>query len=53
MEVASFMAVGLEVKYGEMAAAGVLASIPSLIFAILARKLIVTGFRGIAGFAMK
>lgn len=53
VEVASFMAVGLEVKYGEMAAAGVLASIPSLIFAILARKLIVTGFRGIAGFAMK
>ncbi len=53
VEVASFMAVGLEVKYGEMAAAGVLASIPSLIFAILARKLIVTGFRGIAGFTMK
>lgn len=53
VEVASFMAVGLEVKYGEMAAAGVLASIPSLIFAILARRLIVTGFRGIAGFGMK
>jgi multiple sugar transport system permease protein len=53
VEVASFMAVGLEVKYGEMAAAGVLASIPSLVFAILARRLIVTGFRGIAGFGMK
>lgn len=47
----SFMTVGLEVKYGEMAAAGVLAAIPSLVLAILARKWIVTGFRGMAGLA--
>ncbi|WP_158509635.1 carbohydrate ABC transporter permease [Limnochorda pilosa] len=47
----SFMTVGLEVKYGEMAAAGLLAAIPSLVLAILARKWIVTGFRGMAGIA--
>ncbi len=53
VEVASFMAFGLEVKYREMAAAEVLASIPSLLFAIIARKLIVTGFKGIAGFSVE
>jgi len=54
VEIASFMAVGLEVKYGEMAAAGVIAlSIPSILFAILARRYIVSGFRGIAGFTSK
>lgn len=42
-------AVGLEVKYGEMAAAGTLAAIPSLILAILVRRTLVSGFRSLAG----
>lgn len=45
----SFATVGLEVKYGEMAAAGLLATIPSVVLAILARRAVITGFRGIAG----
>lgn len=47
----SFMTVGLEVKYGEMAASGLLAAIPSLLLAVLARKWIITGFQGMAGLA--
>lgn len=47
----SFATVGLEVKYGEMAAAGLLATIPSVLLAMLARRAVVTGFRGIAGVA--
>lgn len=42
-------AVGLEVKYGEMAAAGTLAAIPSLALAILVRRTLVSGFRSLAG----
>lgn len=45
----SFATVGLEVKYGEMAAAGLLATIPSVVLAMLARRAVITGFRGIAG----
>lgn len=45
----SFATVGLEVKYGEMAAAGLLAAIPSVVLAVLARRAVITGFRGIAG----
>ncbi len=41
--VASFMTHGLELKYGEMAAAGVVASLPALVFVILARRFLVTG----------
>lgn len=48
---ASFQAVGLEVKYGQMAAAGLVAAVPSLALAFIARKSIVEGFRGIAGIA--
>lgn len=46
---ASFMVVGLEVRYGEMAAAGALGAIPSLILALLARKSLVEGFQSLAG----
>jgi len=45
----SLTAVGLEVKYGEMAAAGTLAAIPSLLLAILVRRTLVSGFRSLAG----
>lgn len=45
----SLTAVGLEVKYGEMAAAGTLVAIPSLVLAILFRNTIVSGFRSMAG----
>ena len=45
----SLTAVGLEVKYGEMAAAGLLAIIPSLALAIIFRNTIVSGFRSMAG----
>jgi multiple sugar transport system permease protein len=45
----SLTAVGLEVKYGEMAAAGTLVVIPSLVLAILFRNTIVSGFRSMAG----
>lgn len=47
----SFQAVGLEVKYGQMAAAGLIAAVPSLALAFIARRSIVEGFRGIAGIA--
>ncbi len=46
---ASFMVVGLDVRYGEMAAAGTLAAIPSLILTIIARNSLVSGFRSLAG----
>lgn len=45
----SLTAVGLEVKYGEMAAAGALAVIPSLALAIIFRNTIISGFRSMAG----
>ncbi|NDJ61050.1 MAG: carbohydrate ABC transporter permease [Chloroflexi bacterium] len=45
----SLTAVGLEVKYGEMAAAGTIVVIPSLVMAILFRNTIVKGFRSMAG----
>ncbi len=46
---ASFVTVGLDVKYEVMAAASVVAAVPSIIFVFFARKGIVAGFRGIAG----
>jgi multiple sugar transport system permease protein len=45
----SFLAVGLEVQYGPMAAAGVIATIPSILLAVFARKALVQGFRSLAG----
>ena len=45
----SFLAVGLEVQYGPMAAAGVIATIPSIIIALLARNSLIEGFRSLAG----
>lgn len=45
----SLTAVGLEVKFGEMAAAGTLAVLPSLLLAIIFRRTIVSGFRSMAG----
>ena len=45
----SFLAVGLEVQYGPMAAAGVIATVPSIIIALLARNSLIEGFRSLAG----
>jgi multiple sugar transport system permease protein len=45
--VASFMTHGLELKYGEMAAAGVIATLPALLFVTLARRVIVRGLTGL------
>lgn len=45
----SFLAVGLEVQYGPMAAAGVIATIPSILLAVFARRALIEGFRNLAG----
>ena len=45
----SFLAVGLEVQYGPMAAAGIIAIIPSILMAVFARQAIILGFKGLAG----
>jgi multiple sugar transport system permease protein len=45
----SFLAVGLEVQYGPMAAAGVIAIIPSILLAVFARRALIEGFRNLAG----
>ncbi|NMB13189.1 MAG: carbohydrate ABC transporter permease [Firmicutes bacterium] len=45
--VASFMTHGLETKYGEMAAAGVIASIPALLFLIFCGRLLGRGLSGL------
>jgi multiple sugar transport system permease protein len=45
----SFLAVGLEVQYGPMAAAGVVATVPSILLAVFARRALIEGFRSLAG----
>jgi multiple sugar transport system permease protein len=47
--IASFITQGLEVKYGAMAAVGVIASLPSVIFVCLTRKGLISGMRNIVG----
>ncbi|MBV8533914.1 MAG: hypothetical protein JO207_08930 [Verrucomicrobia bacterium] len=41
--------VGLEVQYGPMAAAGVIATVPSILLAVFARRSLIEGFRSLAG----
>lgn len=45
--VASFMTSGLELKYGEMAAAGIIASLPAVVLVVFARNVIVRGLLGL------
>jgi multiple sugar transport system permease protein len=45
--ITSMATTGLEVRWGEMAAMGVLSIIPALIFAIFARNLLIRGFQGL------
>jgi multiple sugar transport system permease protein len=49
MALLSFLAVGLEVQYGPMAAAGVIATVPSILLAVFARRSLIEGFRSLAG----
>jgi ABC-type glycerol-3-phosphate transport system permease component len=42
---------GLEVKWGEMAAAGVISALPAVVFAIIGRKLLIEGImKGLSGY---
>jgi multiple sugar transport system permease protein len=45
--ITSMATTGLEVRWGEMAAMGVLSIIPALIFAIFTRNLLIRGFQGL------
>jgi|Deesub1362B_J571_1020462.scaffolds.fasta_scaffold01739_5 multiple sugar transport system permease protein len=48
---ASLMTHGLEVKWGEMAAAGVISALPAVVFAIIGRKLLIEGImKGLSGY---
>ena len=43
----SMATTGLEVRWGEMAAMGVISVLPALIFAVFARNLLIKGFQGL------
>ena len=45
--ITSMATTGLEVRWGEMAAMGVLSVIPALVFAVFARNLLIRGFQGL------